>query len=476
MKKALFLGLSLALCGCKPAITVDISRDYLGSGETFGLCAKSASAVTITLNGAAISGEPFNNGECQWIQAPQTTEENQVYEYLLSASNNYGTTQKRVTIHVNVPLSAILDDIDDVQVTIMPANARYAHEATTVAVWQITTPINAPETDLGFIKKFENTASLTIDRVNIFSLDALLKPVEGSGFATLPKLNTLILQNSPSLTDISAVSDRVLRKLALSNLPISTLPPISLELTAQYVAVLSLRNMTLTDWTFLDRMYLYSRDPGNYQYTNVVVSTLDTDFADWNSISQVDGAALRQRASGDAALPVAFVDNSPQPSVPCEFVAGLETVFDPVTLAKGCYEYVDPGFTVGDVPFADPALKACFYDQDMLVEDVTAVNCESGNITSLAGLEFFTNVFYVGIHTPTNDIPNLEPLRTLTGLEIFAMSGASRELVDISALLDLPALYEVVIADSPKVDCAMADLLVQQSLGEWIDIFSCRGE
>lgn len=475
MKKALFLGLSLALCGCKPAITVDISRDYLGSGETFGLCAQSASAITVTLNGAAVSGEPFNDGECQWIQAPQTTEENQVYEYLLSASNNFGTTQKPVAIHVNVPLPAVLNDVDDVQVTIVPATARYVHEATTVSVWQITTPINAPETDLGFIRKFENTASLTIERVNIFSLDALLKPVEGSRFPALPKLNTLILQNSTSLTDISAISDRVLRKLTLSNLPISTLPPISLELTAQHVAVLSLRSMTLTDWTFLDRLYLYSRDPGNYQYTNVVVSTLDTDFADWNSISQVDGAALRQRASGDANLPVAFMDNSPEPSVPCEFVAGLATVFDPVTLPKGCYEYVDPGFTVSDVPFADPALKACFYDQDELVEDVTAVNCESGNITSLAGLEFFTNVFYIGIHTPTNDIPNLEPLRQLTGLQIFAMSGASRELMDISALLELPALYEVVIADSPKVDCAMADLLVQQA-GQWIDIFSCREE
>src|SRR3990167_3019047 len=210
MKKALFLGLSLALCGCKPAITVDISRDYLGSGETFGLCAQSASAITVTLNGAAVSGEPFNDGECQWIQAPQTTEENQVYEYLLSASNNFGTTQKQVAIHVNVPLPAVLNDVDDVQVTIVPGNARYVHEATTVSVWQLTIPINAPETDLGFIKKFENTASLTIESVNIFSLDALLKPVEGSRFPTLPKLKALFLRNSPSLTDIGAVSDRVL--------------------------------------------------------------------------------------------------------------------------------------------------------------------------------------------------------------------------------------------------------------------------
>ena len=477
MKKALFLGLSLALCGCKPAITVDISRDYLGSGETFGLCATSVSAVTITLNGGAVSGEPFNDGKCQWIQAPQTTEENQTFEYLLSASNSYGTTQKRVAIYVNVPKTTVSDDVEDVQLTLLPSSAQYLHEVSTIWVMQnIAVTPDTPEPDLAFIKKFQNVESLTISRTHISNLDAFLKPADGSKFQTLPKLQTLKLLYSPSLIDISAVSDVVLKGLTLGGLSISTLPPISLELTANHAAALSLTDMTLTDWTFLDRLHLYSRDPGNYQNVSVVVSTWETVFADWNSISQVDGAALRQRASGDASLPVKFSDSSREPVIPCEVVAGLENVFDSVTLESGCYEYVDPGFTVGDVPFADPAFKACFYDMDELVEDVTGVVCNEGNITSLSGIEFFTNLWYVGIHTPTNDIPDLEPLRGLTNIEIFAMSGESRELVDISALLDLPKLYEVVITDSPKVDCAMADLLEEQSPDEWIDVFSCQGE
>jgi len=37
-----------------------------------------------------------------------------------------------------------------------------------------------------------------------------------------------------------------------------------------------------------------------------------------------------------------------------------------------------------------------------------SVECTSGNITSLVGLEFFTNAFGVVIHTATNDILNLD--------------------------------------------------------------------
>lgn len=472
MKKALLLGLILILCGCKPAITVDISRDYLGSGETFGLCAKSASAVTITLNGAAVSGEPFNNGECQWIQAPQTTEENRVYEYLLSASNNYGTTQKPVPIHVNVPVATALNGVDAVRVTPMPASAQYVHQVAELLVDQDVGPSSRPVPDLGFIKKFQNIDSLYISHANITSLDAILKPAAGSMFGTHQKLKLLSLQHTNALSDLGAVSNLVFSQLLLSGLPVSTLPPINLELTASRGAGLSLADMTFADWSFLDQMKIYSRDPGNYQNVSALVAIQNMHFTDWHSIANIDGHALRLRGSGDATLPLHLLDSSSSSLLPCDAMTGFDTVFDSVTIQNGCKQDADPGFKVSDVPFADPVFKACF-EQNDLVEDVRAVDCTEANITSIEGIEYFTNIRYFGIHTPTNDIPNLEALRGLQQLEIVAMTSNSRELVDISALLDLPLLREVVISNSPKVNCEAAYQLTAQSPDSWIDVFSC---
>ncbi|MEE2730172.1 MAG: hypothetical protein VYA55_05085 [Pseudomonadota bacterium] len=474
MRKLLFLGLSMLLFGCKPVIETEISSEYLGSGETFGLCAHSSVPVTITLHGAAVSGAAFDDGACQWLVVPETSAENVPLEYEAVATNAFGTTRMIIPVQVNVPVTTALGEVEAVSVSVRPEQSRYVHEVTTLRVEQVVRPPTAPAPDLSFIKRFHNLGSLFILHANIASLDGFLLSPPDARFAPLPQLKTLSLQNTPSLTHLDALSGRVLSILSLGAVPVSTLPPLQLEFSTNADAGLAIYNMTLADWNFMNQMTVYRRNPGADQNRSMRLSLRHTEVADWSSITDIDGVAFKLRGADSADWPLHFADYSTEPYVPCLAVDGLNALFDSVTLDQGCLDEVDPGFTVSEVPFADPAFRACFSDPDQLVEDVESVSCSAGEIASLSGIEFFDNLKFIRIQTPVNDIVDLEPLRGLNNLMLLAMWGTSRELVDVSALLDLPNLFEVVVSDSPKLDCSVVDQLVAQSPDAWIDFLSCE--
>lgn len=123
--------------------------------------------------------------------------------------------------------------------------------------------------------------------------------------------------------------------------------------------------------------------------------------------------------------------------------------------------------TVGEVIFADASLSSCVsstYPVTLPLTDVVELNCQVSPITSLAGVEWLSNLKILRLQGP-NTISDLKPLEKLPSFSVLSLYGLSEELVDVTPLLNSNSFTELYIENGPSVDCSGIDQLALK-LGE----------
>ncbi|GAB3093239.1 leucine-rich repeat domain-containing protein [Aestuariicella hydrocarbonica] len=117
-----------------------------------------------------------------------------------------------------------------------------------------------------------------------------------------------------------------------------------------------------------------------------------------------------------------------------------------------------------DFTTEDPNLRNCL---DQMIKDgnfttfaeVTRLICSHAGLTSLKGLEAFTNLREINLEN--NQISSITPLQHLSKLEVVILND--NHLVQVPELLTLPALKEVKLENNPVLECGDLHQLQQNS-------------
>ena len=98
---------------------------------------------------------------------------------------------------------------------------------------------------------------------------------------------------------------------------------------------------------------------------------------------------------------------------------------------------------------ADPALRSCFEESGMTVEQVHTLVCSGKGVQSLSGVEQLNNL--KNLNLSHNQIADLQPLST-TSLEV--LYATNNQISDISALQGMESLKELSLRSNQLTDAS----------------------
>lgn len=106
----------------------------------------------------------------------------------------------------------------------------------------------------------------------------------------------------------------------------------------------------------------------------------------------------------------------------------------------------------------DPGLQACInlaLRQQIPGAALTALSCPEADITSLEGLQVFTQLRFLDL--AGNRIQDLTPLTALS--QLGGLNLPNNRITDVAPLLSMPGLGAVILTGNSGIRCAQLDAL-----------------